>query len=153
MSFSTNKLKTCTVSACVSLSLHVRVFDLVMYYICICAAFRLSAIYGGTYMLDKQVDELVMEDGKVVGVKSQGQVAKCKMVICDPSYAPERCKKVGQVSTLLGGVYQTFLVILSLMPHFNLFWHLLGSFRALFHFSACLLSKHICYFHANSMTR
>lgn len=73
---------------------------LVIYYICICAAFRLSAIYGGTYMLDKPVDELVMEDGKVVGVKSQGQIAKCKMVICDPSYAPERCKKVGQVSTL-----------------------------------------------------
>lgn len=58
---------------------------------------RLSAIYGGTYMLDKPVDELVMEDGKVVGVKSQDQVAKCKMVICDPSYAPNICTKVGQV--------------------------------------------------------
>ena len=62
--------------------------------------FRLSAIYGGTYMLDKPVDELVMQDGKVVGVKSQDQVAKCKMVICDPSYAPERCNKVGQVCTI-----------------------------------------------------
>lgn len=27
---------------------------------------RLSAIYGGTYMLDKQIDEIVMEGGKVV---------------------------------------------------------------------------------------
>lgn len=26
---------------------------------------RLSAIYGGTYMLDKPIDEIVMEDGKV----------------------------------------------------------------------------------------
>jgi Rab GDP dissociation inhibitor len=47
---------------------------------------RLSAIYGGTYMLDKPCDEIVMEE-----------VAKCKMVICDPSYAPDRVKKVGQV--------------------------------------------------------
>ncbi len=58
---------------------------------------RLSAIYGGTYMLDKQVDELVMEDGKVVGVRSGGETAKCKQVYCDPSYAPDRVKKVGQV--------------------------------------------------------
>lgn len=49
-------------------------------------------------MLDKPVDEVIFEDGKAVGVKSQGQVANCKMVICDPSYAPERCKKQGQVS-------------------------------------------------------
>ena len=26
---------------------------------------RLSAIYGGTYMSDKQIDEIVIEDGKV----------------------------------------------------------------------------------------
>lgn len=58
---------------------------------------RLSAIYGGTYMLDRPCDEIVMEDGKVVGVKSQGEVAKCKMVICDPTYTPDRVKKVGQV--------------------------------------------------------
>ena len=64
---------------------------------------RLSAIYGGTYMLDKQIDEIVMEGGKVgeagldcdivtcdmfqvIGVKSGGEVAKCKQVYCDPSY-------------------------------------------------------------------
>jgi len=58
---------------------------------------RLSAIYGGTYMLDKPVDEIVMENGKVVGVRSGDEVAKCKQVICDPSYIPERVKKVGQV--------------------------------------------------------
>ena len=47
---------------------------------------RLSAIYGGTYMLDKPIDEIVMEGGKVVGVKSGGEVAKCKQVYCDPTY-------------------------------------------------------------------
>lgn len=31
-------------------------------------------------MLDKPVDELVMEGGKVVGVKSGGEVARCKQV-------------------------------------------------------------------------
>lgn len=52
---------------------------------------RLSAIYGGTYMLDKPVDEIVFgEDGKVVGVRSGEEVAKCKQVYCDPSYIPSK---------------------------------------------------------------
>jgi Rab GDP dissociation inhibitor len=59
---------------------------------------RLSAIYGGTYMLDKAVEELVYENGKVVGVRAAGEIAKCKMVICDPSYAPDLAKKTGQVA-------------------------------------------------------
>jgi len=58
---------------------------------------RLSAIYGGTYMLNKKVDEIVYENGKVVGVKSEGEVAKCKKIICDPSYAKDKVTKVGQV--------------------------------------------------------
>lgn len=58
---------------------------------------RLSAIYGGTYMLDKPVEELVYENGRVVGVKSGGEIARCKQVYCDPSYVPDRVKKVGQV--------------------------------------------------------
>lgn len=59
--------------------------------------FRLSAIYGGTYMLDKQIDELVMENGKVVGVRSGSETARCKQVYCDPSYVPDKVEKVGQV--------------------------------------------------------
>ncbi|XP_059817941.1 rab GDP dissociation inhibitor alpha [Hypanus sabinus] len=58
---------------------------------------RLSAIYGGTYMLNKPVDELVLENNKVVGVKSSGEVARCKQLICDPSYVPDRVRKAGQV--------------------------------------------------------
>ncbi|KAG7247703.1 hypothetical protein CRUP_024053, partial [Coryphaenoides rupestris] len=54
---------------------------------------RLSAIYGGTYMLNKPVDEIVMEDGHVVGVKSEGEVARCKQLICDPSYIQDRVRK------------------------------------------------------------
>lgn len=59
---------------------------------------RLSAIYGGTYMLDKPIDEIVVDDaGKVVGVRSGSEVAKCKQVYCDPSYVPNKVKKQGQV--------------------------------------------------------
>lgn len=58
---------------------------------------RLSAIYGGTYMLDKPIDEIVIESGKVVGVRSGDEVAKCKQVFCDPSYVPDRVKKTGRV--------------------------------------------------------
>jgi len=48
---------------------------------------RLSAIYGGTYMLDKQVDEIVVDaEGKFVGVKSGDETVKGKQVIGDPSY-------------------------------------------------------------------
>lgn len=58
---------------------------------------RLSAIYGGTYMLNKPVDEIVYENGVAVGVKSEGEVAKCKIIIGDPSYFPDKAKKTGQV--------------------------------------------------------
>ncbi|KAH7334366.1 GDP dissociation inhibitor [Rhizoctonia solani] len=48
---------------------------------------RLSAIYGGTYMLDKKVDEIVLgPDGKFAGVRSGDETVKAKQVIGDPSY-------------------------------------------------------------------
>lgn len=49
-------------------------------------------------MLDKPVEEIVYENGKVVGVKSQGEVARCDNVIGDPSYFTDKVKKVGQVT-------------------------------------------------------
>jgi Rab GDP dissociation inhibitor len=58
---------------------------------------RLAAIYGGTYMLNKPVDEVVYENGKFVGVRSEGEVAKAKFVVGDPSYFPDKVKKTGQV--------------------------------------------------------
>ena len=48
---------------------------------------RLSAIYGGTYMLDKPIDEIVKdENGKFTGVRSGEEVVKADLVIGDPSY-------------------------------------------------------------------
>lgn len=59
---------------------------------------RLSAIYGGTYMLDKPVDEILYnEEGKVTGIRSGDEKAYCKQLYCDPSYVPDKVKKVGQV--------------------------------------------------------
>ncbi|ORX50863.1 rab GTPase activator [Hesseltinella vesiculosa] len=58
---------------------------------------RLSAIHGGTYMLDRAADEIVYEDGVAVGVKSKGEVAKAGVVICDPSYAKSKVKATGKV--------------------------------------------------------
>jgi len=63
---------------------------------------RLAAIYGGTYMLDKPIDEIVYgSDGRVCGVKSQGEVAKCKFVVGDPSYFTKKVKKSGKVARVI----------------------------------------------------
>ncbi|KAJ5068123.1 guanosine nucleotide diphosphate dissociation inhibitor [Anaeramoeba ignava] len=59
---------------------------------------RLSAVYGGTYMLHKPVDKIVYDsNGRVIGVQSEGEVAKCKMVIGDPSYFSDKVEKKGQI--------------------------------------------------------
>ncbi|GAA5955850.1 hypothetical protein JCM21900_001735 [Sporobolomyces salmonicolor] len=48
---------------------------------------RLSAIYGGTYMLDKPVEKIEYDaQGKFVGVTSGGETVKAAKVIGDPSY-------------------------------------------------------------------
>ncbi|KAJ9306486.1 hypothetical protein DTO217A2_4032 [Paecilomyces variotii] len=63
---------------------------------------RLSAIYGGTYMLNTSIDEILYDaDGKVSGIKAtmrepgDGSVVmnfetKTKKIIADPSYFPEK---------------------------------------------------------------
>merc|ERR1711865_1294997 len=60
---------------------------------------RLSAIYGGTYMLNKPFLGVAMgDDGKVCGVKSlpdegEGEaIAKAPLVISDPTYFPDKVK-------------------------------------------------------------
>jgi len=59
---------------------------------------RLSAIYGGTYMLNKAVEGFSFDEtGRVDGVVSEGQTAKCKAVIGDPSYFEGKTKKVGEI--------------------------------------------------------
>lgn len=37
--------------------------------------FRLSAEYGGTFLLNRAVDEIVMDNGKVKAVKSDGKAS------------------------------------------------------------------------------
>jgi len=59
---------------------------------------RLSAVYGGTYMLSKPIQGFTFnEEGRVTGVKSDDGIAKCKIVVGDPSYFSDRVKKVGTV--------------------------------------------------------
>uniref|UniRef100_A0A8C6QFR8 Rab GDP dissociation inhibitor n=1 Tax=Nannospalax galili TaxID=1026970 RepID=A0A8C6QFR8_NANGA len=55
---------------------------------------RLSAIYGGTYMLNKPTEEIIVQNGNTAGIKSEGQIARCKQLICDPSYVKDRVEKV-----------------------------------------------------------
>ena len=62
---------------------------------------RLSAIYGGTYMLDKPIEGYTYdENGAINGVTSQGETVKTKCVIADPTYFPDKVKKVGKVGNL-----------------------------------------------------
>ena len=65
---------------------------------------RLSAIYGGTYMLNTHVDEVAYESGKAVGIKATMTdveemkfETKAKMILGDPSYFPQKVKVVGHV--------------------------------------------------------
>ncbi|KAJ0987759.1 hypothetical protein J5N97_006115 [Dioscorea zingiberensis] len=60
---------------------------------------RLSAVYGGTYMLNKPECKVEFDkDGKAYGVTSEGETAKCKKLVCDPSYLPDKVQKVGRVA-------------------------------------------------------
>ena len=52
-------------------------------------------------MLDKPIEKIEYDaEGKVCGVTSGGETAKTKRVIADPSYFPDKVKKVGQVGIL-----------------------------------------------------
>jgi len=59
---------------------------------------RLSAVYGGTYMLNTPITGFTYDGGRVTGVKTSEGTAKCKIVVADPSYFPEKVKKTGQVA-------------------------------------------------------
>jgi len=61
---------------------------------------RLCAIHGGTFMLNREVDEILLDDdGKAYGIKCGNEMAKADMVIGDPSYFPrEKVRPTGQVA-------------------------------------------------------
>ena len=58
---------------------------------------RLAALHGGVFMVNKPVDEVVMQDGVAVGITSAGEIAKAKCIVGDPSYFPERVSEIGKV--------------------------------------------------------
>jgi len=69
---------------------------------------RLSAIYGGTYMLNTDVDEFLYEGSKVVGIKAtmkekddagEGMKfqTKAKKILADPSYFPNKARVTGHL--------------------------------------------------------
>ncbi|KAL9058443.1 MAG: hypothetical protein Q9162_001738 [Coniocarpon cinnabarinum] len=69
---------------------------------------RLSAIYGGTYMLNTNIDEVLYEDGKVSGIKAtmkergdEGEgmkfSTKTKKILADPTYFPSKARATGQL--------------------------------------------------------
>ncbi len=66
---------------------------------------RLSAIYGGTYMLNTHVDEFLTEGGKTVGIKATMKgiepemkfETKATTILGDPSYFPGKVKITGHV--------------------------------------------------------
>ncbi|KAJ8599176.1 hypothetical protein CTAYLR_010152 [Chrysophaeum taylorii] len=59
---------------------------------------RLCAIHGGTFMLNRSIDEVLFDkDGKAWGVRGGNQVAKADIVLGDPSYFPNKRTKVGRV--------------------------------------------------------
>lgn len=58
---------------------------------------RLSAIYSGTYMLNKPIDKVEMGDDGLLEVTSEGETARAHKIIGDPSYFPGKCEKSGQV--------------------------------------------------------
>ncbi|KAL2356535.1 GDP dissociation inhibitor [Cryomyces antarcticus] len=69
---------------------------------------RLSAIYGGTYMLNTHVDEVLYEGNKAVGIKAtmkergeEGEGMKfetrASKILADPSYFPGKVQVVGHL--------------------------------------------------------
>lgn len=61
---------------------------------------RLCAVNGGTFMLNRSVDEVLFdESGKAWGIRGDKEVAKAKIFIGDPSYFTDysKCKEIGKV--------------------------------------------------------
>lgn len=67
---------------------------------------RLCAIHGGTFMLNKGVDEVLFDSsGTAWGIKTGNEVAKANLIIGDPSYFPAsksvtRCHVVRSICIL-----------------------------------------------------
>ncbi|XP_074062929.1 rab GDP dissociation inhibitor beta-like isoform X2 [Macrotis lagotis] len=58
---------------------------------------QLTSSQGGVFLMNKPVDDIIIREGRVVGIRSEGHITSCKQLICDPSYAPDLVHRVGQV--------------------------------------------------------
>lgn len=47
---------------------------------------RKSAVYGGTFMLNQSLQEILYKDKKVIGIKDGDKVAYCDQLIINPVY-------------------------------------------------------------------
>jgi Rab GDP dissociation inhibitor len=73
---------------------------------------RLAAIHGGTFMLNRAVDEILFDgDGVAWGIRGGDEVAKGTMFIGDPSYFPPNKTKV------TGKVVRSICICTSLPPN------------------------------------
>lgn len=75
---------------------------------------RLCAIHGGTYMLNTPVEQVVIEDGKVAGIISNGEKATAPMIICDPSYVEGLGK-----TKVVGRVIRAICILDHMIPNTN----------------------------------
>jgi len=58
---------------------------------------RLCALYGGTYMLNRDCEEILYDENKkFIGIKSQGEIAKGKILLAEPSYLVKYGKVVSK---------------------------------------------------------
>lgn len=95
----------------------------------------------------------------MVGVRSGDEVAQCKQVFCDPTYVPDRSKKVGQVIRCIclmdhpipntGDALSTQIIIPQkqvLIFPFSLVWKTCNSFLRTnsLHFNIMKLFKFYC---------
>lgn len=75
---------------------------------------RLCAIHGGTYMLNTTVDEILMEDGRAVGVRCGEESARAPLVICDPTYVEGQGK-----TQVTGRVIRAICILDHTIPNTN----------------------------------
>lgn len=80
---------------------------------------RLCAIHGGTYMLNTPVTEILMNDGKVTGIKSGEEEAKAPIVICDPSYVIKSSGDLSSKVRQVGKVIRAICILDHPIPHTN----------------------------------
>ena len=49
-------------------------------------------------MINKPIDEILKnKENKVIGVRSGQKTIKAPIIICDPSYAIDKVKKIGKI--------------------------------------------------------